>query len=221
MARPLTLHEEFLLLALREETGTAATGDWLEYPLAAGILSELLLQKRLTIDAMQRRKQLIDVIGVRPVGDAVADEALKRIRQAKRRASLTTWVDRLSRMKRLKDRVALQLCERGILRADEQKVLRIFKREVYPEIDPKPERRLVERLRKAIFSDAQEIAPRDVILIALAHHTSLLEKKFAKKELKPRYRRIKKIADGSLTAQAAKEIMDAMYATVAVFAAIP
>jgi hypothetical protein len=218
MKKTIYLHEEFMLLALREETGTVETSVSIEYPLAAAVLSELLLQKRIELDEVKKRKQLVKLINSTPFGDPILDEALEKIRKAKRRASLKTWVGRMARLKKLKHRTALQLCKRGILRADEDKVLLIFKRGIYPEFDPRPEKRLVERLRKVIFTDVESIEPRDAIVIALAHHTHLLRKKFDKKDLKTRRKRIKQIAESSPAAKAAKELIDAI--NVAVIAAV-
>jgi Golgi phosphoprotein 3 len=218
MKKTIYLHEEFMLLALREETGTIETSVYIEYPLAAAILSELLLQKRIELDEAKKRKQLVNLVNSTPLGDPILDEALEKIRKAKRRASLKTWVGRMAHLKKLKHRTALQLCKRGILRAHEDKVLLIFKRGIYPELDPGPEKRLVERLRKVIFTDVKDIEPRDAIIIALAHHTHLLKKKFDKKDLKERGKRIKQIAESSLAAKAVKELMDAI--NVAIIAAI-
>lgn len=218
MKKTVYLHEEFMLLALREETGTIETSVYIEYPLAAAILSELLLQKRIELDEVKKRKQLVNLVNSTPLGDPILDEALEKIRKPKRRASLQTWVERIAHLKKLKHRTALQLCKRGILRAGEDKVLLIFKRGIYPELDPRPEQRLVERLRKVIFTDIKDIEPRDAIIIALAHHTHLLRKKFDKKDLKARKKRIKQIAEGSLAAKAAKELIDAI--AVVIFAPI-
>jgi hypothetical protein len=221
MQDPLCLHEEFLLLALRDEAGTVATSESIEYPLAAAVLSELLLQKRIELDEVKKKKQLVNLVDSTLLNDPILDEALDRVKTAKRRASLKNWVKRLAGLKNLKHRVALQLCHRGIIRADEDKVLLIFKRKIYPEIDPQPEQRLVERLREVIFTDTADVEPRDAIIIALADQTNLLKTKFDKADLKSRKDRIKEIAEGSLTARAAKEVADAMNAVVFVAVMMP
>ena len=100
-------------------------------------------------------------------------------------------------------------------------MLWIFDRKIYPELDPKPERQLVGRMRKAIERDHNDIPPRDAIIIALADKTHLLKKKFDKDLLKSRKKRIKEITEGSLTAQAAREVMDAMMAAVFFAAVMP
>jgi len=218
MKKTIYLHEELMLLALREETGTIETSASIEYPLAAAVLSELLLQKRIELQEVKKRKQLVNLVNSTPLADPILNEALEKIRKAKRRDSLKTWVGRMANLKKFKHRTALQLCKRRILRADEDKVLLIFKRGIYPEFDPRPEKRLVERLHKVIFTDDETIEPRDAIIIALAHHAHLLRKKFDKKDLKARKKRIKQMAEGSLAAKAAKELMDAI--NVVIIAAI-
>jgi len=221
MRNSLYLHEEFLLLALKEDAGTVATSESIEYPLATAVISELMLQKRIEIDEASGKKQLVDMVDSSRLYDPVLDEALEKLKNARRRASLESWIERLANLKGLKQKTALQLCRRGILRADEDKILLIFKRKIYPEIDPEPERQIVERLRTVIFSDIEEIPPRDAIIIALAHQTHLLRRKFDKKDLKAREERIKKISEGSLTAQAAKEVVDAMNTVIFVAVIIP
>jgi Golgi phosphoprotein 3 len=221
MQKRLYLHEELMLLALREETGTMRSSDRLTFPLAAAIVSELLLQKRIEIDPVKKKKMLVNLIDSTLFGDPILDEAIQKIKEAKRRASLKNWVMKLARIKKLKRRIAVQLCRRGIVREDEDTILMIFKRKIYPEVNPQPEQLLVARLRDAIFGDSENIDPRDAIIIALAHRSGLLRQKFDKKDLKDRKKRIKKIAEGCLTAQAAKEIMDAVAAAVIIAAVMP
>jgi len=106
------------------------------------------------------------------------------------------------------------LCERGILRASEDTILLLFTRKIYPEINPEPERRLIERLRHAIFTDSRDVDPRTVVLVSLANSTGLLKVVFDKKELKGRKARIKEMSDGEITGKAAKEAIEAMQAAV-------
>ncbi len=221
MQKSLYLHEELMLLALRDEAGTVKSTRTIDYPLAAALLAELLLQKRIEIDGAKPKKKLVNLINAAPTGDPLLDEALTKIRDAKRRASVKTWVMRLARLKKLKHRVAGQLCKRGVLRTDESKVLWIFKRKIFPEVNPEPERKLVNRLRTAIFTDANKIDPRTTILVALAHHGGVLRNEFDKKELKLRRRRIKEITKGNLIGDAAKEALDAVQAAVMVAVIIP
>lgn len=219
----LYLHEEFMLLALREDAGTVATSRSVEYPLAAALISELLLQERITLvpHGKKKEKQLVRLTDSHRLGEPVLDEAIRKISEEKDRKALTDWVRKLARIKDLKQRTALQLCRRGILRADEDKVLGIFTRKIYPEIDPGPERQLVGRLRGAIFGGQPEVKPRDSILIALGHQTHLLRTKFDQQDLKEHKERIKQIAEGNLAAKATKEVVDAVNAAIFVAVIMP
>ena len=216
----LFLHEEIMLLALRDERGTIASGTMYQYAIGAAVLSELLLNKRIAVEE-SKKKKLVNLISSQPLGEPLIDQCLEKISNAKRRASLQTWVSRFAGVKNLKHRVAQQLCDRGILRATEDTIFLLFSRKMYPELNPVPERRLIERLRQAIFTDSGDVDPRTVVLVSLANSTGLLKVVFDKKELKGRKARIKEISNGEITGKAAKEAIQAMQAAVMVAVIMP
>jgi Golgi phosphoprotein 3 len=216
----LFLHEEVMLLALRDEEGTIASGTMYQYAIGAAILAELLLNQRIALDET-RKKKLVNLISSTPLGEPLIDQCLEKISNTKRRASLQTWVSRFAGVKNLKHRVARQLCERGILRAAEDTILLLFARKIYPEVNPEPERKLIERLRQAIFTDSRDIDPRTVVLVSLANSTGLLKIVFDKKKLKGRKARIEEIINGEITGKAAKEAIQAMQAAVMVCCIMP
>ncbi len=216
----LFLHEEVMLLALRDKEGTVVPGTLYQYAIGGAILAELLLTKRIAVDESKRSK-LVDVINSEPVGNPLVDECLERIATAGRRASLQNWVSRVAGIRGLKHRIAYQLCKRGILRADEDTVLLLFRRRIYPEVDPQPERRLIERLRRAIFGDTSDVDPRTAVLVSLAHSADLLKVVFDKKQLRARKTRIKQIAGGQITGKATKDAIKAMQAAVMVACIMP
>ncbi|MCP4255976.1 MAG: GPP34 family phosphoprotein [Planctomycetes bacterium] len=216
----LFLHEEVMLLALRDEEGTIASGTMYQYAIGAAILAELLLKKRISLDE-SRKKKLVNLTSSTPLGESLIDQCLEKICNAKRRASLQTWVSRFAGVKNLKHRAAQQLCDRGILRATEESILLLFTRKIYPELNPVPEKKLIERLREAIFTDSRDIDPRTVVLVSLADSTGLLNVVFDKKELKGRKARIKEISNGEITGKAAKEAIEAMQAAIMVAVIMP
>ena len=220
MENTLFLHEEILLLALRDEEGTIASGTMYQYAIGAALLAELLLSKRIEVEQSGKRK-LVNPIVSTPLGYPLIDECLEKIFVAKRRAVLQTWVSRFAGIKNLKNRVAQQLCRRGVLRADEDKVLLFFTRKIYPEINPEPERELIQRMRYAVLTDTDDIDPRTVVLLSLASSTGLLKMAFNKKELKERKVRIKQIVNGEITGKAATEAIQAMQAAVMVACIMP
>ena len=217
---PLFLHEELMLLALRDDAGTIAGGTMYQYAVGGAALAELLLIERIEIDGSTKNK-LVDAVGAKPVGEPFLDECLGRIRTAKRRASAATWVARFAGAKNLKHRVAEGLCERGILRRDEDTVLLLFSRRIYPARDGRIEKALVERLRHAIFTDTRHIEPRTAVLIALAHQTGLLKVAFDKKKLKTRKKRLQEIAAGNACGEATRSAIQAMQAAVLVCVIVP
>ena len=215
----LLLHEEILLLALHDEKGTVGS-EYLGHALGGAVLAELLLSGRVRV-VQQRRKKFIEVESRRPLGDPVVDECLDRIADARRRATAQTWVGRFAGIKQLKHRVARELCRRGILRSEEDKVLLIFTRKVYPEIDPVPERELIERLRQAIFTDTDDVDPRTVVLASLANASNLLKYSFDRKELKRRKRRLEQLVNGEIAGKATKDAIEAMQAAILAAVIVP
>jgi hypothetical protein len=207
----LFLHEELLLLGLKDDKGTFASGTNMTYGLGGALLAELLLERKIKV-VTPKKTPLAEGLSYSRSGDPVIDECLQKIRDARKRASLQTWVSRFVGIKRLKPRIAEGLVKRGILRVEEDKILGIFSRTMYPESDPGPERAIIERLRHAIFGNATDIDSRTVALVALAHHSSVLKVVFDKKKLKERKTRIERIMNGDLSGKATAQAIQAMEA---------
>jgi len=80
---------------------------------------------------------------------------------------------------------------------------------------------MIDRLRRAIFSDTRDIDPRTAILLSLANSVDLLSIPFEKRQLKERKERIKKIVEGELLGKAAKEVVEAVQAAILVAVIVP
>lgn len=217
---PLFLHEEILLLALRDDKGTIASGTMYHYAIGGAVLAELLLGGQLRIETV-KKKPLVTLADATPVGDPVIDECLEKVRSSKRRATAETWVSKFAGLKDLKHRVAERLCDRGILAEQDAKVLLVFTRKTYPELDPAPERELVERLHSAIFTDTDDVDARTVVLASLANSAGVLRAVFDKKELKGRKDRIERIVNGEITGKATQEAIQAMQTAIMMATIIP
>lgn len=215
----LHLYEEITLLALREQAGTVVGSSTFPYAVAGALAAELLLAGRIRV--AEGNKQLVELVSDVRLDDPLLDECLQRIKTATRRAKLRDWVSRFARLKNLKGRAAGSLCRRGILRVEEQAVLMIFRQKIYPEIDPKPEREIVARLRKAIFTDTRQVDAATVVLVALARSAELLGAHFPRGELKVRKTRIKELTSGNLAGKATKEAIEAMQVAVMVAMIVP
>ena len=149
------------------------------------------------------------------------DECLEKIAAASKPKALDAWITKFAGLKQLKHRVAQRLVDRDVLREDEGRVLLVFSRKIYPESDPRPERELTERLRRAMFGYDTEVDPRTVVLLSLANSAGLLRQAFDRKELKRCKARIEQVVNGEATGQAAKQAIEAMQAAVVVTAIIP
>lgn len=218
--RPLHLHEQVLLLALRNDKGTVAGGVMYQQAAGGAILAELLLEGRLKTETEGRSTYAV-VVNRSSTGDGILDECLRRVSETSRRATLQTWVQRFGAVKQLKHRAAASLVEKGVLREEEDRVLLLFTRRIYPELDPSHERRLVERLERAIYSDTTPVDAPTTVLVALAHHAGLLRVNLDKKRLKTRKERIKAITAGDAIGKATKQAIEAVQAAVLVAVIIP
>jgi len=197
-----------MLLALRDDKGTLESkASMHSYALGGALLAELSIHGRIRID--DTKKAMVDVADRRRLGEPVIDDCLERVVTAKRRAQASTWVQRFANMKRLRHRVAVGLCRQGILRDDEDKVLLFFTRKVYPTIDPRPERELLDRLRDAVLGDAPTIDPDVALVVTVANASGLLAAHFDKATLKRRKGRLEAIADGDLVGAATKQAVQA------------
>ena len=214
----LKLYEAIVLLALCEEKGTM-NGAYVEYATAAALAAELLMLGRIKVDDGNNEK--IAVVNDSPTGDSLLDEALTMILDAKRQYELEHWVEKLAGIKDLKHKVAQALATDGIVASEKEKVLWLFERRVYPEVNPEPEEQLRQEMRNVVLSDGDEIEPRIAIVVALANSAALLPQVFTKRELKDRKQRIKQLEKGELLPKAAKEAVQAIEAAVMIAAIMP
>jgi hypothetical protein len=211
----LGLHERALLLALHDERGTIHRAGMYAYAVAGGILAELFLAERLRLEerpGKKKKKPLVEVAKATQTGDPLVDEVLDTIRTAKRRATLERWVGRIATTAKLKHRVARRLVRKGVLREEEDRVLLIFRRTIYPELDPRPEEALVASLRDAILDDSAEVDPRTAILASLGWRAGLLHGVVDRKRLKARKARLEELGRGDAVAGATREAIAAVQA---------
>ncbi len=208
----LSLPEEILLIALRDETGTPESrAGMIDFALGGAILAELALAGRVSIAPGKASR--VDLITAEPLGNEILDECLEKIDRARKLHRAADWVSRFAQLKRLRVRLAQGLCRRGVLRDSEARVLLLFKRKAYPTIDPAPERRLVERMRRAIESE-EDLQPRTATLLSLADATGMLRVHFDKTLLEARRQRLDRIAEGQAVGGAAREAVQAARAAV-------
>ncbi len=214
----LFLYQEVMLLAISNEKGIICT-SFAEHAVAGAVIAELLLSGHIKVT--NDKKPLVEVISRKPLGDPIIDEALKLLYEGKRKSPIPTWLSRLARMKNLKHRVAQGLSAKGILKATEDKVLFIFTRKIYPELDPHPEQEILKRIGSAIFGTGRDLDARTTILISLASGTGLLEANFDRKKVKAQKKRIDAIIQGEAIGKATKELIQSIQTAIMVATVMP
>jgi len=215
----LFLHEQIILLCLKDARGTFVCGTNASFAMAGAALSELLLMERLAIEGEGRSERVV-LQDASSAGDPVLDECLALVADSRPR-SPRDWITRFARIRDVTHRVAQGLARRGILRADEKSVLLIFSRRIYPEVDAAPERDLIERMRAAILDSEGPVDPMVAMLIAVARGADLLRHVFDKADLKAASARLDRIVandPGGQATQAAVKAMQAAAATAAIVA---
>ncbi len=208
----LKLHEELLLLALREREGTTHSAAW-PTAMGAALLADLVAAGRVALRP-EGRKLFVEPADPRPTGEPLLDDCLAKVVAATRRAQVATWIARFSGVKNLKGRVAQGLCRQGVLRTDERTVLLLFKQQVYPEVDPRPEREVRERLRRLVFAETTRRDEPTLTLLSLADAAGLLPLLFEKRQLKERRKWVAQLVGGEPLGRRVREIVAAAQAAV-------
>ncbi len=216
----LSLAEELLLLSLDDDKGTipGSAEQALGYGLAAAGIVDLLLANRL---AVQDKKKLSVVDGT-PTRDELLDEMLVHIQQSKRTRSVSDWVQDFGNggIRKMQERLERRLVEKGILRDEEGKYLKLIPWHHYPTVDGAPEAETREKLREVLLGGEQPDV-RTATVISLARACELLDQLFPKAERKRADQRAKEIAKGEVAGAAVSEaVEEAAAATVAAMVAV-
>ncbi|SDL18702.1 GOLPH3/VPS74 family protein [Streptomyces indicus] len=211
----VTLAEEIMLLSLDDESGTAKQRQAAAWAVAGGILLELVLAGRVTIDDKH-----IVLEDTAETGEPLLDERLAQLpgwigKRGKRHVSY--WLTK-EQGKAVAPTVA-RLCERGVLVEEKRKTMGIFPVRRYPEADGAVETELRERLRAVVLEGAEPDV-RTAGLVSLIHGAGLHTVAFPgqrKKELAPR---MEEVADGQWAGESVRAaIRDMTAVMVAITAA--
>lgn len=194
MADPsLTLPEQVLLLVLKDREGSLLRTTDFRFALAGALLTELLLRGRIEL-GVGSSGPLVTVVDETPTDDPALDRALEELVAASRRTSPERWVGHLADIQGLRLRVARQLCRKGALKEHEGRVLLVFRRTVYIDLESKVEARVTDRVREGIFGDA-DLDRQTALLVALARTGNILRAVFGAEEVLERQERIIGVLD--------------------------
>ncbi|AQT76910.1 MULTISPECIES: GOLPH3/VPS74 family protein [Streptomyces] len=168
MGNTITLAEEIMLLSLDDESGAVRQRQSVAPALAGAILLELVLAERVSISGKH-----MELRSTEPTGEPLLDGRIRLIETWMRglgRRRLADWLTK-DHMKATGP-VLERLGERGLVAEQVDKVLGVFPRRRYPEVDGTVERALRQRLDAAVLGDAPP-DDRTAGLIALLHGAKL------------------------------------------------
>lgn len=206
----MLIAEDLLLLLYDDATGKPIAGSpGLDYALAGAVLIELTLGGKL--DITTDGKGRLQVLDGTPTGDPILDERLAYV-VGKPGKKPKNQIGALS--KRLRDQLLARLAERGVLEADQGKVLGLFPVTRWPAKDARHElevrTKLEGVLNQGLMPD-QLTAALIALLSALNVVPKVITDAVDKRALK---RRAKEIADSDWAADAVKKAVSEMQAAI-------
>jgi hypothetical protein len=210
----MLIAEDLLLLLYDDESGKPITGaPGLDYALAGAVLIELSVLGKLGIAAEGEEVKHggLKVLDATPTGDAILDERLAYV-VSKPGKRPSDQIVRLS--KKLRDQLLARLADRGVLAADEGRVLGIFPVTRWPAKDARHEAEvhsMLEGVLKVGTSPDQRTGALIALLSALNVVPKVVTDSVDKKALK---RRAKEIAGSDWAADAVKKAVADMQAAV-------
>ncbi|WP_407288322.1 GPP34 family phosphoprotein [Streptomyces sp. BP-8] len=209
----ITLAEEIMLLSLDDESGAPEQRHAAGWAVAGGILLELVLAGRATVEG--KHLKLIDRT---PTGERLLDDRMALIDawlRSRERRRVTEW---LTKDQGKAANAAVEgLCARGVVVEQQHRTLGLFPTRRYPEADSAPERELRQRLQ-AVVLDGAAPDERTAGLIALIHAAKLHRLAFPNVPHKQVADRMAGIAAGQWAAESVRTAIRDMQAAMAVFA---
>ncbi|BDA66927.1 hypothetical protein RIVM261_029690 [Rivularia sp. IAM M-261] len=211
----LKLAEELLLLAYNDNGNIVCDSTALSYTLPGALLIELAVLGKVIFE--QNKLVLIDD---RFTGDDILDEVVSIIAESSHLRNPQQWVKRLqSQMQNLRGRLSAQLIDEGILTAEEERFLWIFKSLRYPTVDASYKQTIINRIRTAVL-EAKSVPSRTAALISLIGVCQLVNSIFDPSERKEAKQQIKLIQqDNIISRGVAATISSVQSATTAAIVA--
>ncbi|QCB94805.1 GOLPH3/VPS74 family protein [Cellulomonas shaoxiangyii] len=207
--------EDVLLLLTDDATGKAVVdGTRRDIAVAGAVIAELAAAGRLEVAVSSGLfpRTTLRVVDPSPLGDDVLDDALVRA-AGPGSASPTAVLGRIR--KGLRERLYARLVARGVLRAQEGRVLGVFPTASWPAVDATHEAEVLRSLHEVLVA-GRAPTPREASLVALLAAVDAVPKvRFGtglpNRELKAR---AKQVAAGDVGGQAARKAVEAVEAAV-------
>ena len=192
-ASPVSLIEEFLLLALEDQGGefSRIPETSLSCGLAGAALMDLAIRGRIDSDLHH-----LWVVDPTPTDSAVLNEVLAEIGAEPQRLHARDWIARLMpRALHLRREAVARLCDRGVLRQEDHVFLWVLQARRYP-VERGEERLEGKRRILALLFNNEIPDPQDVALVALADACGVFERILDRgtlEEAGPRIRQLRRM----------------------------
>ncbi|MDE1900360.1 MAG: GPP34 family phosphoprotein [Alphaproteobacteria bacterium] len=198
---PLTLLEEFLLLAIDDQTGQMhpLPASVLDCACAGAVLMDLTLRNRVDNDLRD-----MFVTDATPTGDDILDPALQLMALAPVLTPhpIAYWLRQVAdEGAALQEKALRRLEQRGIIRRQNRTIFWVFGARRYPLVEDKEMREVKLRILGAVLGDDVP-APRDVMMTGLAQACGLFRYILSANELTSATPRIAQISRMDLIGQA-------------------
>ena len=188
----LTLPEQLMLLALRDDKGSVifSASTALPYGLAGAVLLELFFRGKIT-----HENKKIRIVDKNQIDDPIISEALTLMTVSSKEHDPKYWVQKInSKVKKLKHRVIDKLVEQQILNREGHKILWFFNVDRYPTLDVVPEMEIRNRIRNIVLNDYKP-TEREIALLSLMKACSLMNEIFQRGERKLAKKKIRKLIE--------------------------
>jgi hypothetical protein len=211
---PLTLLEEFLLLALDDQSGQLhpLARSTLDCAAAGAILMDLTLRRRIDNDLHD-----MFVVDQSPTGDDLLDPTLQLMSLAPILTPhpIAYWLRQVAEEgEALREKALRRLEARGIIHRQDRKILWVFGSRRYPLVDDKEVREVKLRILDAVLGDNVP-TPHDVMLTGLAESCDLFRYILSAHEVESSAPRIAQIARMDLIGQAVAKGVTEIEAAIA------
>lgn len=211
---PLTILEEFLLLALDDTAGEfyALPRSTLDCACAGALLMDLTLRRRIDNDLKD-----MFTVDTTPTGDNILDPALQVMSLAPILSPqpINHWLRIfMAEGEALREKSLRRLEARGIIKCENKKLLWVFETRRYPIIHNQETREVKQRILGVILR--QEIPlPDDIMLTALAQACGLFNHILTSQELAKTHARILLVSRMDLIGQAVAQAVAEIEAAIA------
>ncbi|UJB40267.1 GOLPH3/VPS74 family protein [Streptomyces sp. A1-5] len=209
----ITLAEEIMLLCLDDESGVPEQRRAAGWAAAGGILLELVLAGRASVEG-----KYLKLTDRTPTGERLLDDRMALLDawlRGREKRRVTEWLKR--ERGKAGDAAVESLCARGVLAEQQHRALGLFPTRRYPEADGAPEKELRQRLQ-AVVLDGATPDERTAGLIALIHAAKLHRLACPDVPRKQVADRMAEIASGQWAAESVRAAIRDMQAVMAAVA---